>query len=64
MHPENLPQLKEKLGRIASEELDKYDLKPGLNIDAEVSVVSLTGETFRWLKGLEPFGVDNPSRYS
>ena len=61
MHPENLPQLKERLGRIAADVLEKCDLKPGLNIDAEVSVASLTGETFRWLKALEPFGVDNPT---
>ena len=61
MHPENLPQLKERLGRIAADLLEKHDLKPGLNIDAEVSVANLTGETFRWLKALEPFGVDNPT---
>ena len=61
MHPENLPQLRERLGRIAADALEKYDLKPGLNIDAEVSVTSLKGETFRWLKALEPFGVDNPT---
>jgi single-stranded-DNA-specific exonuclease len=61
MHPENLPQLRERLGRIAADVLEKYDLKPGVNIDAEVSVTSLKGETFRWLKDLEPFGVDNPT---
>jgi single-stranded-DNA-specific exonuclease len=56
-----LPQLRERLGRIAADVLEKYDLKPGVNIDAEVSVTSLKGETFRWLKDLEPFGVDNPT---
>ena len=61
MHPENLPQLKERLGRIAADMLEKHELKPGFNIDAEVSVANLTGETFRGLKALEPFGVDNPT---
>ena len=60
MSPENLGTLKERLGRIAEEKLGTLDLNPGLNIDVEVSVASLTGETFQWLQDLEPFGMDNP----
>ena len=59
MPPENLPQLKERLGLVAEEKLSTMDLQRALDIDAEVSVASLTGETFRWLKDLEPFGMDN-----
>ena len=61
MLPENLARLKERLVGAADEVLGKLDLQPSLDIDAEVSVVSLTGETFRWLKNLEPFGVENPT---
>ena len=59
MLPENLPSLKERLGRMAEEKLGDLNLTPGLDIDAEVSVSSLMGETFKWLKELEPFGVAN-----
>ena len=61
MAPSNLPFLKERLGGMAEETLRVHDLTPGLDIDAEVPVASLIGETFRWLRDLEPFGVDNPT---
>ena len=58
---EDLPELKERLGRVAEEKLGGLDLNPGLDIDAQVPVASLMGKTFRWLKELEPFGVANPT---
>ena len=61
MPPENLPRLKERLALVSEEDMGKPDLTPSLDIDAEVSVASLAGETFRWLKDLEPFGVGNPA---
>ena len=61
MLPENLGPLKERLSQIAEDNLGRRDLKPGLTIDAEVPIAGLTGETFRWLKELEPFGMENPT---
>ena len=61
MSEENLPQLRRNLGQVAEEKFTEVDPQPSLNIDAEVSVASLTGETFRWLKELEPFGAGNPT---
>ncbi len=55
----NLPALEERLAPLAEKVLEGRDLDPVLNIDAEVSVASLAGETFRWLKKLEPYGVSN-----
>ena len=60
MSPDDLPKLKERLERLAAEALGDRDLRPSLEIDAEVSVKSLTGDAFRWLKELEPYGVGNP----
>ena len=60
MPPENLPSLKQRLEAVAEEGLEGLELKPALHIDAEVSVSSLPGDTYRWLKDLEPFGVENP----
>ena len=61
MLPENLPRLKERLGRAAEEVLGGVHLEPCLDIDAEVSIANLPGPTFLWLKELEPFGVGNRS---
>ena len=57
----NLPRLEERLGRAADDALGKLDLSPVLNLDAQVSVKSLVGDTYRWLKDLEPYGVGNPA---
>ena len=55
----NLPALEERMVTLAGQALEGRDLEPTLDIDAEVSVASLAGETFRWLKDLEPYGVNN-----
>jgi single-stranded-DNA-specific exonuclease len=60
MVPENLPALEARLRQAAEETLPRPTAQP-LYIDAEVSVANLVGETFRWLRELEPFGVDNPA---
>ena len=60
MDPHNLPNLRERLTQVAEERLDGSDMVPSIDIDAEVPVASLTGETFRWLKDLEPYGVGHP----
>ena len=61
MPTKNVSLLKERLGLVATKDMEQLDLKPVLHIDAEVSLASLAGETFRWLKDLEPFGVENPA---
>ena len=59
MAPENLSPLKDRLTRVSEEALGGLDPNSHIDVDAEVPVASLVGETFRWLKLLEPFGVDN-----
>jgi single-stranded-DNA-specific exonuclease len=56
----NVDQLKERLLRLANQELQNLDLRPIILIDAEVPVSNLVGEVYQWIKRLEPFGKDNP----
>ena len=60
MSPDNMNHLKEALVEVAAEAMGTLEPRPAIHIDAEVSIRSLTGDTFHWLKDLEPFGVDNP----
>ena len=57
----NLPRLKEALLRIAATKLAGVDLRPHLDIDAEVTLPKLTGDTFSSLQKLAPFGKGNPA---
>ena len=57
----NLPQLQEHLARLATEQLADTDLRPRLDIDAEVTLPNLSGNTFNTLQQLAPFGRGNPS---
>ncbi|HUT97390.1 MAG TPA: single-stranded-DNA-specific exonuclease RecJ [Dehalococcoidales bacterium] len=57
----NLPQLQEHLARLATEQLADADLRPQLDIDAEVTLPELSGDTFNTLQQLAPFGRGNPS---
>ena len=59
MSPEKLPELEARLVAIAEERLDDLPARPPLYIDAELPVSHLVGDTFRWLKDLEPFGAAN-----
>lgn len=56
----NLPALKEGLQSMAATSLQGVELTPSLDIDGEVPLGGLDGETIRWLKHLEPFGQNNP----
>jgi single-stranded-DNA-specific exonuclease len=58
---EKLPQLREKLSRLAAKQLADADLRPQLDIDAEVSLPDLSGDTFQTIQKLAPFGRGNPS---
>ena len=57
----NLPYLQEQLSRLAAEQLADADLRPQLDIDAEVTLPDLSGDTFNAIQQLAPFGRGNPS---
>ncbi|MDD5591152.1 MAG: single-stranded-DNA-specific exonuclease RecJ [Dehalococcoidales bacterium] len=57
----DLPRLKEALLRIATTTLAGIDLRPHLDIDAEVTLAELAGDTFPSLQKLAPFGKGNPA---
>ncbi len=57
----NLPRLREHLSQLATTQLDGVDLRPQLDIDAEVTLPDLGGDTFQIIQQLAPFGRGNPS---
>lgn len=57
----NLPQLEKQLKTLAEARLAGLDLRPHIDIDAEVSLSSLTGETIKQIQRLAPFGTGNPA---
>jgi single-stranded-DNA-specific exonuclease len=56
----NLPRLGERLLEIAEAQLAGLDLRPRLDIDAEVALSDLVGDAFRSMQRLAPFGQGNP----
>jgi single-stranded-DNA-specific exonuclease len=56
----NLHLLQKSLIEIAENQLKEVDLRPRINIDAEVSLEELTGNTFQMMQKLAPFGKGNP----
>jgi single-stranded-DNA-specific exonuclease len=56
----NLPALQKALLEMATRELQNVDLRPRINIDAEVGLAELAGNTFQTLQKLAPFGKGNP----
>ncbi len=56
----NLARLEHQLVKIAQEQLADVDLRPRLDIDAEVVLRTLAGDTFRAIQKLAPFGKGNP----
>ena len=57
---ENLARLKQCLSQLATTQLAGVDLRPQLNIDAEVTLPELSGDTFQATQQLAPFGRGNP----
>ena len=55
-----LPKFKARLREIAAKELSTEDLRPALNIDAEVALGDVDWATWGLLKQLEPTGFENP----
>ncbi len=60
MPTRNLPYLQQALLHIATTQLDGIDLHPKLDIDAEVMLSNLGGNTFPMIQKLTPFGSGNP----
>jgi single-stranded-DNA-specific exonuclease len=56
----NLPRLRKALLELASAGLAGVDLRPHLDIDAEIRLTDLGGDTFPALGKLAPFGKGNP----
>ena len=56
----NLPQLQEELSRLAAEQLSGVELRPHLDIDAQVTLPELGGDTYQTTQLLAPFGMSNP----
>jgi single-stranded-DNA-specific exonuclease len=56
----NVNQLQKALVEMAALQLKDVDLRPRINIDAEVLLSELTDETFQMIQKLSPFGKGNP----
>ncbi|MCX6003288.1 MAG: single-stranded-DNA-specific exonuclease RecJ [Chloroflexi bacterium] len=57
----NLPHLYERLLKLADTQLASVDLRPKIDIDAEVSLRDLAGDAYRTIQQLAPFGQGNPA---
>ena len=57
---ESLPYLEQQLSQLAATDLAGMDLRPHLDIDAEVILDELSGDTFQTIQALAPFGKGNP----
>ncbi len=60
MPSRNVAQLQKLLIDIAANQLKEIDLRPRINIDVEVSLPELGGDTHREIQKLAPFGKGNP----
>jgi len=58
---ENLIHLEQRMSRLAAIQLEGLDLRPRIDIDAEVSLADIGGDTFRTTQQLAPFGYGNPA---
>ncbi len=56
----NIPMLQKALIEIAAAQLKDIDLRPRINIDAEVSLSELDPNTYQQMQKLAPFGKGNP----
>jgi len=61
MPTSNLPRLQQELLQLATAQLDGLDLRPHIDIDAEVDLTAFRGDTFGVIQSLAPFGYGNPA---
>ena len=57
----NLPRLQQALLQLATTQLEGVDLRTKVDIDAEVTLSDLGGDTFPVMQKLAPFGGGNPA---
>lgn len=57
---EHLGELRERLSKIAWDQLSKYDLRPVIHIDMELPLKDLQPDLLDWLEMLQPTGQGNP----
>ena len=57
----NLTRLTQCLSQLATTQLARIDLRPQLDIDTEVTLPDLGGDTFQTTRQLAPFGRGNPA---
>jgi single-stranded-DNA-specific exonuclease len=57
---EKLPHLRQRLQAIATEQLAEVEMRPTLDIDAEMPLEEMDWATHALLRQIEPCGVDNP----
>lgn len=55
-----LAQLQQRLFNLAQDQLAGLDLRPHIDIDAQVPLSTFAGETFKKIQQLAPFGYGNP----
>jgi single-stranded-DNA-specific exonuclease len=56
----NLARLTQRLSELATTQLAGIELRPQLDIDVEVKLPELSGDTFQIIQRLAPFGRGNP----
>jgi single-stranded-DNA-specific exonuclease len=60
MPTDNLPQLEAELTEIVREQLAGIELRPRLDIDAQMRLPEMGGDTYQTTQRLSPFGNGNP----
>ena len=60
VHTRDLPQIQKRLRTLAEEKLAGLDLRPHIDIDAEVPLSTFAKGVFEEMCHLEPYGVGNP----
>ncbi len=60
IHRNHLTELKQRLAKIAMDQLGDLDLRPVLRADVELPLGELHPEFLKYLSLLEPTGMDNP----
>ena len=56
----NLDELRNRLSELAAVEMEGADLRPHVDIDMEVNLPELAGNTYQRIQQLAPFGQGNP----
>jgi single-stranded-DNA-specific exonuclease len=58
---DRLPELRQKMERLAGDSLSQRDPRPVLAVDSEITLAELTWDLLDWIRRLEPCGQGNPA---